>query len=119
MYTFGCPRVGDRQFADLYRDTLGERTYRYVNNNDAVTRLPPAALGYRHVGQLRYIDHRGRIKSEQELTWWDRIKYQILGRLDGFTQGDLFDGMSDHRIEEYLRCLKVDDSHDTLRDLPV
>lgn len=40
VYTFGSPRVGNREFAAAYDKALGNRTYRHVNNNDRIARLP-------------------------------------------------------------------------------
>ncbi len=49
LYTFGSPRVGDGDFGKGFR-----QTYRFVNNNDIVTKVPPP-LGYQHVGdRLRF-----------------------------------------------------------------
>ncbi len=58
-YGFGCPRV-------LFgggREALAERFARFTvirNLDDIVTHLPPAALGYYHVGRLLEIGERGR-----------------------------------------------------------
>ncbi|GEM_PF-1465826 len=51
VYTFGQPRVGDRAFANLYNETLYEETFRVVNQNDIVPRVPGVLLGYKHCGQ--------------------------------------------------------------------
>jgi triacylglycerol lipase len=59
VYTFGCPRIGDRQFAMQYNRRLYNCTYRLVNHRDIVTQLPPAEMGYTHVGQLIYFDAQG------------------------------------------------------------
>jgi len=56
VYTFGSPRIGDAVFKKSYQVT----TCRIVNHRDIVARLPPAGP-YHHVGEPRYIDHRGRI----------------------------------------------------------
>lgn len=58
--TFGSPRVGDRAFA---RFVAGRRTriLRYRNCCDVVAGLPPEAVGYAHVGRLRYIDAGGAV----------------------------------------------------------
>jgi len=37
-YTFGAPRVGDQAFVDAYQLIP---TFRYVNFQDIVTRMPP------------------------------------------------------------------------------
>ncbi len=58
-YGFGCPRV-------LFgggREALAERFSGFTvirNLDDIVTHLPPAALGYYHVGHLLEIGERGR-----------------------------------------------------------
>jgi triacylglycerol lipase len=59
VYTFGCPRIGDRQFAMQYNRRLYNCTFRLVNHRDIVTQLPPAEMGYTHVGQLIYFDAQG------------------------------------------------------------
>ena len=56
-YTFGCPRVGDTEFAEqLWRVPV----YRLVHASDIVPRLP-FAFGYCHAGDLRYIKSSGRL----------------------------------------------------------
>ncbi len=59
LYTFGSPRVGNREF----RERFDTPAYRFVNNNDAVTELPPAGP-YAHVGALKFLDHDGRLLQE-------------------------------------------------------
>lgn len=49
VYLYGCPRVGNRAFADSYNKRLF-KTLRVENGNDIVTKLPFAWMGYRHVG---------------------------------------------------------------------
>lgn len=63
VVTFGQPRVGNRVFCELYNRTpiingqdefqgfLGELTFRVVNENDIVARLPGKLIGYGEVGQ--------------------------------------------------------------------
>jgi len=52
VYTFGGPRVGNREFAGAYAPA---NTIRFVHKDDIVPRLPPI-LNYRHVGMLAYLD---------------------------------------------------------------
>jgi pimeloyl-ACP methyl ester carboxylesterase len=63
LYTFGSPRVGDRQFQENFR----LRAYRVVNGDDIVARVPPKGP-YRHVGALKFIDHQGRIHDGRAAT---------------------------------------------------
>jgi hypothetical protein len=44
VYTFGQPRVGDPVFQRRYDETLGDITFRCVNNCDPVPHLPPREL---------------------------------------------------------------------------
>jgi len=67
LYTFGSPRVGDRTFADHFR----VNAYRFVNNDDVVTKVPLPG-SYRHVGQMKYIDSEGVILDNPSL--WVRLK---------------------------------------------
>ena len=46
---FGCPRVGNEAFARSYNKRVFT-TFNVRCGNDIVTHLPPALLGYRHVG---------------------------------------------------------------------
>jgi len=55
IYLFGCPRVGNRAFANIYNATLYEETYRVVNENDIVPRVPGVLMGYKHVGQMIFL----------------------------------------------------------------
>lgn len=73
LYTFGSPRVGDMAF----KDDFYVNTYRFVNNNDLVARVPPPGL-YHHVGELRYIDSKGVIHDNS--TRWERIVDAIRGQ---------------------------------------
>lgn len=58
VYTFGQPRVGDSAFRDAYNVILGKVTWRIVNENDIVPRVPgppvtwfiPSTWPYRHCG---------------------------------------------------------------------
>lgn len=52
LYTFGSPRVGDAAWAALLRGNL-PRIYRLVVEEDIVATLPPAVLGFEHIGELR------------------------------------------------------------------
>lgn len=56
---FGCPRV----LWGLYTPAFLARFHRFTvvrNLDDAVTHLPPAVLGYRHVGEMLTVGERGR-----------------------------------------------------------
>jgi len=58
VYTFGSPRVGN----EVFKEKFDVNTYRIVNNDDIVTRVPPAGA-YVHVGELKFIDRDGTIRD--------------------------------------------------------
>jgi hypothetical protein len=58
LYTYGSPRVGDKEFGKGF-----ENTYRFVNNHDIVTKVPPPG-DYRHVGRLEHLSSNGLIGEQ-------------------------------------------------------
>ncbi len=64
VYTFGSPRTGLRDFAEVYNEALGMNTYRVINHIDIVTRVPLLLQGYRHVGRRMYFDGAGQFHPD-------------------------------------------------------
>lgn len=96
LTTFGSPRVGTRKFVK----NIATPHMRFVNNNDIVTKVPLALMGYKHHGLLQYINFYGNIRK---LTAWQMIK----DRWRGWKSG-LLDGAADHGMDNYVRCTKVE-----------
>lgn len=59
VVTFGQPRAGNAVFRDIYDAALRDITFRVVNQNDIVPRLPGLLLGYRHGGQELFLTAGG------------------------------------------------------------
>ena len=97
LYTFGSPRVGDRRYVNFVKLNY----YRWVNNNDVVTRVPPAWLGYRHTGNEVYLNRDGRI---EKLTGWWRSRDRIKGTLRALRKWK-FDALADHKIHRYIEAI--------------
>jgi len=103
LYTIGSPRVGNHRFAALFDERHDGRCFRYVNNRDVVTHLPPAitpAGFYKHVDLRRFIDANGAISSASlsiidmlSLPWTTGAVSQALerGRVDLPLPGWLID----------------------------
>ena len=108
IFSYGAPRVGDR----TYTSFLKVKHYRWVNNNDFVTRMPPEFLGYRHKGQEIYLNAYGQIRR---LTRWQRVKDRWRGFLRGLRKGE-FDHFADHAISRYVGHIRsaVDDEENPL-----
>ena len=110
LFTFGSPRVGSSR----YVNHVQLEAYRWVNNNDIVTRVPPAWLGFRHKGQEVYLNAYGKIRR---LTPWQRIKDRWRGFLQGLRERR-FDPFGDHSISQYVahaRAAVEEDEGITLR----
>jgi triacylglycerol lipase len=98
LYTYGSPRVGSERFAANFNNVFRGQTFRIVNNNDVVTRVPPSNLDYSHVGQLKYFDHKGDLYSDNQLSWWGSFWDRMAGRLDSFSTLEP-DGIEDHNLD--------------------
>lgn len=93
LHTFGSPRVGCKR----YVKHASINHFRWVHNNDIVTRVPPAWMGYRHSGEEVYLDRHGRIRK---LTGIFRSRDRWRGLLKGLAKWKL-DFLSDHSIHQY------------------
>ena len=98
LYTFGSPRVGWKG----YCDSLNVEHHRWVNNNDIVTRVPLALMGYRHHGQEHYINAYGQVRNP---TGWQRIKDRFRGMWMGIKKGKI-DNFSDHNMSDYIKHIE-------------
>lgn len=109
LYTYGSPRVGDKRYVNY----VSLDHYRYVNNNDIVTRVPPPLLGYRHNGHEVYIDRNGKI-GELSYVWKRRDRWK--GFFRGLRKWKV-DHFSDHSLHEYVKAIlaAVDEEKEQLR----
>ena len=57
VFSYGSPRVGNKRYVNHCRLNY----FRWVNNNDMVTRIPPTWLGYRHTGRSE--EHTSELQS--------------------------------------------------------
>lgn len=99
VYTFGSPRVGDKYFAADFTPP----TYRFVNHNDFITRLPPPGW-YEHVGVVQYINRTGALRDPPG--FWERLEDGFRGAFDrllevgrlksGILKAVPFDSIADH-----------------------
>jgi triacylglycerol lipase len=95
LHTFGSPRVGCKRYTRHAEVTH----YRWVHNNDVVTRVPPPWMGYRHCGNEIYLDRYGRIRK---LTGVWRRRDRWRGLIAGLLKWKL-DLLEDHGIRHYAQ----------------
>jgi predicted lipase len=98
VITFGGPRA--TSLSKSYKCPVP--VIRVVNNNDVVTKVPFWLLGYKHVGELFYLNYFGNVRK---MTKWQRIKDSWRGRWRAFKKGVPFDGLYDHSMNEYIKYL--------------
>ncbi len=94
LFTYGSPRVGDRRYINF----VNLEHYRYVNNNDIVTRVPPIMMGYRHCGREVYLNRNGKIRKLSSLA---RRRDRWHGFLRGLKSWKI-DHFGDHSIHRYI-----------------
>lgn len=96
VYTFGAPRVAKPGF-----DTLVKAPhYRVHNKSDLVPTVPPAWTGFRHSGDVRFINHVDRAPDR-----FNPIRgaaYTIVRSLLMVPLRGRFDALAAHDIEEYV-----------------
>ncbi len=97
LYTFGSPRVGNKEFSENFNANFKDQTFRVVNNNDVVARVPLRAHGYRHVGQYWYITSDGKL--DDDISWWNLALDRVKGRVDDIGKIGT-DGLKDHFLEK-------------------
>ena len=106
MLLVACMFISYRKHKTVMPPALRERTYRFRNNNDVVTRVPPPGfikLRYRHIGTPRYFDAQGRLRPK--ITKFRQLLDRLRGRLKDL--GKLgTDGMKDHAMDRYLENLE-------------
>ncbi len=104
VYTFGQPRVGDRDFARIVNADLNHRFYRFVNNSDVVTRIPTREpLSYSHIGSLRFFDADGHLFDD--VSWWQEFLETVKGSLKDHL--DLIPAnIENHKIGRYIQNIK-------------
>lgn len=94
LYTYGSPRVGDKRYVNHVK--LDH--FRWVNNNDIVTRVPPTWMGYRHTGTQLYLNSAGDLRKVSKV---QRARDRWRGLWDGIKKGKV-DYFSDHSMDDYI-----------------
>ena len=96
-YTFGSPRVGDTHYDLEFKSPI----YRIVNTTDIVTVIPLLAMGYIHIGDVRFLgstegEFRRGIPLLRRWYLFMLTMFKFFGPIVG-----------DHAIVEYRRKLEA------------
>jgi hypothetical protein len=101
-YTFGCPRAGDSSFDRYVKVPL----YRVTNGLDIVPAVPPAILGYRHVGDDRYFGRAGQAPSRLSPNIFQKVWRSFWGLLAFLRSGKILN-IADHAMPAYVGKLQA------------
>jgi triacylglycerol lipase len=115
LYTFGSPRVGDKKFADHFDAAYSTKTFRFVNNNDVVTRIVPRAMAYSHVSRCLYFD--AKRKLQDDILFWEKFLENVQGSMDDFLKPGL-DTFKDHDMGLYENNLRANLTFKLTTDKP-
>ncbi|MFM7407873.1 MAG: lipase family protein [Cuspidothrix sp.] len=100
LYTFGQPRTGDARFAEKFDAKYKLSSFRFVHNNDIVTRVPFSAMGYKHIGTFLYLDAAKTL--HKDIRWWKEFKDRVKGSIEDLGKPGV-DGIKDHGIDAYIK----------------
>ncbi len=96
-YTFGSPRVGNSHYDIEFKSPI----YRVVNTTDIVTVIPLLAMGYIHIGDVRYLGAKDG-EFQRGLPIIHRLFLFLLTMFKFFSPV-----VGDHSIAKYRRKLEV------------
>jgi triacylglycerol lipase len=99
LFTYGSPKVGTKNYIKKIEAT-GLLHFRFVNNADIVTRVPP--WPYLHFGGMYYMNHWGNLRA---LTTWQLVKDRLRGFVKGVKKGEI-NYFSNHSMTRYVANLE-------------
>jgi len=106
IYTFGQPRVGLFEFCSNYDHLLRGKTFRFVNDQDLVPRVPFRGFDYSDLGQMIHFDSNGvpQLQSSQ----WSSFLNRTLQSFDDFFNiaGHAQSDVRDHSMDGYQQLVQ-------------
>jgi len=103
LYIYGSPRVFDKCTANKFDSLFQKSSFRFVNNNDIVTKIP--FNGYDHIGTLIYINRKGELKTEEQFI--NKFIDQFVGGMKSLFDFKI-DLTEDHSIGKYKNHLNTE-----------
>ncbi|MBV9673039.1 MAG: lipase family protein [Verrucomicrobia bacterium] len=82
LYTYGQPRVGCLTFCTMCDSHFGDQHFRFVNDKDIVTRVPPRIFVhfpepefYGHSGKVLFFDNKHVLHTDEH--WWNAFLINV------------------------------------------
>ena len=111
--TFGSPLVGNQSFAGSFNTKLPDRSLRYVNDHDVVTRVPPEEFAfpfgrYAHVDLVRSIGPDGTVSGTaprrffQDVIGQPSFMFHLMQNIGTLGFPSLPDSLRDHTPLHYV-----------------
>jgi triacylglycerol lipase len=105
LMSFGCPRVGDKDFIEnLHRLISPLRMLRLIHGEDLVTRVPPRSMGYDHVGTPSTLTEGGELRHGSDE--WNRFLSTVLFAMEDFKLAAK-SGVAHHDMAFYIAKLEA------------
>lgn len=114
VYTFGQPRVGNGAFARHYNgietepvsddgltSILGDRTYRFINAEDIVPRVPGWLCGYRHAGIRIFVSNLSSVLEFNPSLWLMALS-DLFGICEAWATRRELTLLTCHGIDRYI-----------------
>lgn len=102
--------MGDKKFAAAFDSKIKFRSFRHINNEDIVTRVPTRNMGYEHIGNVFYFDSFGHLS--RGIQWWreflDVSFSTVVRALDRFQElkEQFPNGLEDHSMDRYISLIE-------------
>jgi triacylglycerol lipase len=107
IYTFGQPRVGLSKFCVNYDHLLRSKTFRFVNKQDLVPRVPFRGFDYADLGRMIHFTSTGepKLESSQWTNFLSRTfqSFEEFFNIAGHTQDDV----RDHAMSGYADLVRT------------
>lgn len=99
LYTYGQPRVGDFEFSSRFDQGFGDYTFRFVNYQDIVPRVPLRTMNYYDLGTFFYFNEN---HYDPGTTWGEILLHKIGDTIQQIVDNN---GITDHYMDNYLKKL--------------
>jgi triacylglycerol lipase len=111
VYTFGEPRVGNAAFRDCYDALLKPCTFRVVDGEDFITRIPWLLGAYRHSGIEVFYSAFSLQPSAFQIDppWWVKGVSDVFGTWQEYHAGHRLALLADHHVGNYVELLSTPD----------